>query len=186
MRQRISYNSDDYSGTAIVWFILICVLCFFCFWPDWGWGDNQYATNYSGGWNWGGWWWFWIIIGILFFWWIATLFYTPTDVYADDDEVRIRRPLKSRRIRMSEIESAQPYKVQKNPNKKAFRSAPIKSFGRWGYYNDDKIGDYFAYYGKPDNTVLIKLRDGRQYVVGGEDAKALSDYINSKVKKNNK
>ena len=182
MRQRISYNSDDYSGTAIIWFILICVLCFFCFWPDWGWGDNYYSSNYSGGWSWGGWWWFWIIIGILFFWWICTLFYTPIDVYADDDEVRIRRPLKSRRIKMSEIESAEPYVVSKNPNKKAFGSAPIKSFGRWGKYRDDKIGDYFAYYGKPDNTVLIKLKDGRQYVVGGSDAKALADYINKRKK----
>ena len=185
MRQRISYNSDDYSGTAIIWFILICVLCFFCFWPDWGWGDYNYSSTYnnSGTWNWGGWWWFWIIIGVLFFWWIATLFYTPIDVTADDNEVRIRRPLKSRRIRMEEIESAQPYDVVKNPNRKAFGSAPIKSFGRWGRYNDDRIGDYFAYYGKPENTVLIKLKDGRQYVVGGEDAKALADYINSKANK---
>ncbi|MCH5241185.1 MAG: hypothetical protein J1F67_02000 [Muribaculaceae bacterium] len=184
MRQRISYNSDDYSGTAIIWFILICVLCFFCFWPDWGWGDYNYQSNYvdNGTWNWGGWWWFWIIIGILFFWWICTLFYTPIDVYADDDEVRIRRPLKSRRIKMSEIASAEPYQVSKNPNKKAFGSSPIKSFGRWGKYNDEKIGDYFAYYGKPDNTVLIKLKDGRQYVVGGSDAKALAEYINSKKK----
>ena len=83
---------------------------------------------------------------------------------------------------MSEIESAQPYNVSKNPKKKAFGSAPIKSFGRWGKYSDDNIGDYFAYYGKPENTVLIKLKDGRQYVVGGSDAKALSDYINKKKK----
>ena len=84
---------------------------------------------------------------------------------------------------MSEIESAQPYKVSNKPNKKAFRSSPIRSFGRWGKYSDDNIGDYFAYYGKPENTVLIKLKDGRQYVVGGEDAKALSDYINKRAKK---
>lgn len=84
---------------------------------------------------------------------------------------------------MSEIESAQPYNVERNPNKKAFRSSPIRSFGRWGHYSDNNIGDYFAYYGKPDNTVLIKLKDGRKYVVGGSDAKALSDYINSKANK---
>ena len=83
---------------------------------------------------------------------------------------------------MSDIESAQPYEVSKNPGRKAFRSSPIKSFGRWGRYNDEKIGDYFAYYGKPDNTVLIKLKDGSQYVVGGSDAKALSEYINRKKK----
>lgn len=84
---------------------------------------------------------------------------------------------------MSEIESVAPYQVCKNPNRKAFGSTPIKSFGRWGKYRDDKIGDYFAYYGKPDNTVLITLKDGRKYVVGGSNAKELSDYINSKLKK---
>lgn len=183
MRQRISYNSDDYSGTSIIWFVLICVLCFFCFWPDWGWGDNVYSSNYSNGWNWGGWWWFWIIVGVLFFWWICTLFYAPMDVYADDDEVRIRRPLKSRRIKMSEIASAEPYQVSDKASRKAFGTTPIKSFGSWGKYKDDKIGDYFAYYGKPDHTVLITLKDGRKYVVGGTDSKKMADYINSKLKK---
>ena len=84
---------------------------------------------------------------------------------------------------MSEIESAEPYQVSKNPNGKAFRSMPVRSFGRWGKYSDDKIGDYFAYYGKPENTVLIKLKDGRQYVVGGSDAEKMAAYINSKLKK---
>ena len=84
---------------------------------------------------------------------------------------------------MSEIQSAQPYQVPQNSGRKAFRSSPLKIFGKWGHYHDDKAGDYFAYYGKPENTVLIKLKDGRQYVVGGSDAKALSEYINKKKKK---
>lgn len=179
MRQKISYNSDDYTGSGIIWFILLCLVfcCFFWWTPSDGTGTG---TGYGWGWSW----WGWIIIAILFFWWIFALFYTPLDVYADDDEVRIRRPFKTKRIKMSEIDSAEPYQVSKNPGKKAFKSAPVRTFGRWGQYHDDKIGDYFAYYGKPENTVLIKLKNGKKYVVGGSDAKAMSDYINSKTNNN--
>ena len=173
MRQKISYDSSDYTGSVIIWIIVIgIILCF------WWWPAPAGTYSYAGGW----WWWFWIIVAILFFWWFFALLYTPLDVYADDDEVRIRRPLKTRKIRMDEIASAEPYQVSNKPGKKAFRSAPIKTFGHWGQYHDDKIGDYFAYYGKPDNTVLITLKNGQKYVVGGTDAKAMSEFINSKKK----
>lgn len=187
MRQRIYYNSDDYSGSIIIWIIIIACFCLFFWWIP-GTGNyttdtyNNVAANSYNSYN-GGWWWWWVIIGILVFWWICTLCYAPLSVDADDDEVRIRRPFKTRRIKMSEIESVQPYQVSKKPGKKAFRTSPIRAFGHWGHYHDDNIGDYFAYYGKPDHTVLITLKDGRKYVVGGTDSKAMSDYINSKLKK---
>ena len=176
MRQKISYDSSDYTGSVIIWIIVIGIILCFWWWPTPTYSTASYGN--SGGW----WWWFWILIAILFFWWFCALWYAPLDVYADDNEVRIRRPLKTRKIRMDEIESAQPYQVSKKAGKKAFRSAPIRSFGHWGQYHDDQIGDYFAYYGKPENTVLIKLKNGQKYVVGGTDAKQLSDYINSKRK----
>ena len=176
MRQKIYYDSDDYSG---VWFwILLIILCCCCFWW-WTPGDYTYTDSaYSSGWNWSVW--GWIILGILFIWWIFALCFTPMYVDADDNYVRIRRPFKTRNIRMDEIESAEPYQVSPKASKKAFRSSPIRAFGKWGHYKDDKIGEYFAYYGKPDNTVLIKLKNGQKYVVGGTDAKAMADYINSK------
>ena len=184
MRQKISYDSDDYSGSVAFWILMIVLIfCCFCWWtPSGNYTDTATVAASGSGWSWG-WFWGWIIIGILFFWWIFALCFTPLDVQADDDEVRIRRPLKTRKIKMSEIESAEPYQASPKPGKKAFRSMPIKTFGRWGHYHDDKIGDYFAYYGKPDNTVLITLKDGRKYVVGSSDPKALSDYINSKLNK---
>lgn len=177
MRQNISYDSDDYGWSAFWWILFICLIfCCFFWWPS-----PTPAGTESGWWGWSTW--GWIILICLFIWWICALCYVPLYVDADDDEVRIRRPFKSKQIRMDEIQSAEPYQVEKNPSKKAFGSAPVKTFGRWGKYRDRKIGDYFAYYGKPDNTVLITLKDGRKYVVGGSDAQALSDYINSKLNK---
>ena len=186
MRQNIYYDSDDYGWSIFWWIILICAAFFFIFWwptPEpvntVNQGVNETVNN--GGWNWG-WGWFWIICGVLFIWWICTLCFAPLDVDADDYEVRIRRPFKSKKIRMDEIESAQPYQVSKKARKKFLRSAPVNSFGKWGQYHDDEIGDYYAYYGKPDNTVLITLKNGKKYVVGGTDAQAMADYINKKKK----
>lgn len=182
MRQKISYSSGDYSGSVAFWILMIGLVfcCFFWWTPSCNYSDVNTAT--SSGCNWATFW-GWVILGILFFWWICALCFTPIDVNVDDNEVKIRRPLKSRRIKMSEIQSAEPYQVPQKPNGKAFRSMPVRTFGHWGHYHDDNIGDYFAYYGKPENTVLITLKDGRKYVVGGSDAKALADAINSKISK---
>lgn len=184
MKQRISYDSGDYTGVWF-WVILICLAfcCFFWWTPDYSYTDAAGNVAYNtSGWGWG-WTWGWIILGILFLWWIFALCFTPMDVYADDDEVRIRRPFKSRKIKMSEIESAEPYDVKNASGKKSVSSMPVRTLGTWGKYRDDKIGNYFAYYGKPDQTVLITLKDGRKYVVGGSDAKALADYINERAGK---
>lgn len=183
MRQKIYYNSDDYSGSVIFWILLIVLVCC-CFWwwtPDYDYTDTYTTaanTSYGWGWTWG-----WIILGILFLWWVFALCFTPLDVSANEEEVRIRRPLKSRRIKIDEIQSAEPYQVSNKPGKKAFRTMPIRTFGHWGQYHDDNIGDYFAYYGKPDQTVLITLKNGQKYVVGATDAKALADYINGQLNK---
>lgn len=185
MRQKISYDSSDYTGVWF-WIILLCLVfcCFFWWTPSYDYNDtvntvNNVATTSSGyGWAWT---WGWIIIGILFLWWIFALCFTPLDVYADDDEVRIRRPFKTKRIKMNEIESVQPYDAANAEGKKAVMSSPVRAFGKWGKYRDNKIGDYFAYYGKPDNTVLITLKNGKKYVVGGSNAQELSDYISSKL-----
>lgn len=184
MRQKINYDSSDYTGSVIFWILLIVLVfcCFFWWTPSGDYTDTYntaYATSSCGwGWTWG-----WIILGILFIWWIFALCWTPLDVSADDYEVRIRRPFKSRRIKLSEIASAEPYEVSKNAKGKAFGSMPVRTFGKWGKYHDDKIGDYFAYYGKPDQTVLITLKNGQKYVVGGTDSKAMADYINSRINK---
>lgn len=179
MKQNISYSGSDYAGSVIFWIVLIFCACFFFWIPGTGTGNG---TDYNAGYG-GWWWWFWIFIGILCFFWFCALLYTPTGVYVDDDEVRVKHPIRSKRIRMSDIESAEPYQVSAYPGKKKGIDIKALRIGNHGKYYNDHIGEYEAYYNKPENTVLIKTKDGKQYVIGGSDAKQLADYINSKINK---
>ena len=83
---------------------------------------------------------------------------------------------------MNEIKSVEPYQVSKNARKRFMKGSPLSAKGKSGYYSDDKIGDYYAYYGNPDNTVLITLKDGRKFVVGASNPQELADYINQRIK----
>lgn len=54
-------------------------------------------------------------------------------------------------------------------------------FGYWGYFNDIMIGTYFGYYGCRSNCFLIKMKDGKQYVLGCDNAVEMVDYINQQM-----
>ncbi len=56
-------------------------------------------------------------------------------------------------------------------------------FGYWGYFHDVLIGAYFGYYGSRSNCILIKLKDGKQYVLGCDNPVAIVSYIESQMDK---
>lgn len=56
-------------------------------------------------------------------------------------------------------------------------------FGYWGYYSDIMIGSFIGYYGSRSNCILIRMKDGKQYVLGCENAVAIVKYIISQKNK---
>lgn len=54
-------------------------------------------------------------------------------------------------------------------------------FGFWGYFSHTAIGSYYGFYGSRDSCFLLKLKNGRQYVIGCEDPHAMVDYIRSQM-----
>ncbi len=54
-------------------------------------------------------------------------------------------------------------------------------FGYWGFFHDFVIGSYIGYYGSRNNCILVKMKDGKQYVLGCEDATPLVDYIKTQL-----
>lgn len=56
-------------------------------------------------------------------------------------------------------------------------------FGYWDYFKDFTIGTYIGYYGCRDNCILVKLKTGKQYVLGCDNSVAMVDYITSQLNK---
>lgn len=53
--------------------------------------------------------------------------------------------------------------------------------GYWGYFSDILIGTYFGYYGNRYQCVLVKLKDGMQYVVSCDSPDELVSAINDRI-----
>lgn len=100
--------------------------------------------------------WFWLSFGFLILGWCWSFCFIPTSVSADDDYVHVHRPFRSRKYRLDEIESVDNYNGKKQ--------SPFR----------------YGYYGAPKNPVLIKLKDGKEFVVGTSDPQAFIKYVNGR------
>lgn len=100
---------------------------------------------------------FWILFGLFcvgILWICGSI---PYSVSADDDYIGEERPFNTKKYRMSDIKSAEIADSAK--------------------YSDK--GMHFR--GKYKNPVLITLKDGRQFLIGSNDAGQLVEYINGKI-----
>ena len=110
----------------------------------------------------------------------AALFYAPLSISVDNDELNVNRCWKAKTIPLSDIES-----VQLCPPTMAERRLCGSGgwFGYWGWFSEPSIGKYFAYYGKASDCFLVKLKNGRQYILGCENPKDMIAYLSSKITK---
>ncbi len=110
---------------------------------------------------------------------IAGLYFCPKSIEADRDGVVLHRLLSFSKVfpydKIHMVETCYP----------SFGGVRLCAcggyFGYWGYFHDFVIGSYIGYYGSRSNCVLLKMKDGKQYVLGCDDAETLVAYINSKL-----
>lgn len=112
---------------------------------------------------------------------VAGLFYCPRSVEADNSGIILNRLLsRPKFFAYADIGSADIC----YPSAAGLRLCGSGGFfGYWGYFSDIMIGTYFGYYGSRDNCFLIRLKNGRQYVVGCEDAVAMVGFVKSQIDK---
>jgi hypothetical protein len=107
------------------------------------------------------------------------LFYSPLSITADEKSVRINSPLKIHEIAMQRIVSVERFQ----PTMGAIRICGSGGFlGYWGLFREGDVGNYMAYYGKASDCFLIRLDNGKKYVLGCKDADAMVDYIQKQIK----
>lgn len=111
---------------------------------------------------------------------IVGLYYCPTSIEAEEYGVTLHRLLSSPKVF--------PYDTIDivdtcYPSAGGIRLCGSGGyFGYWGYFSDIIIGTYFGYYGSHSYCFLVKLKNGKQYVIGCENPVAIVDYIKSHIR----
>ncbi len=113
---------------------------------------------------------------------IAGLYYCPISIEANASGVKLNRLLSGAKcFHYDEIETVDTC----YPSAGGLRLCGSGGFfGYWGYFSDIMIGSYFGYYGSRNNCFMIKLKNGKQYVIGCDNAISIVDYINGKLPNN--
>lgn len=111
---------------------------------------------------------------------IFGLYYCPKFIVADEYALTLHRVLASPMVfPYSSLQSADTC----YPVTGIIRVwASCGFFGYWGYFQDYMIGSYVGCYGDRNNCILVKTKDGHQYVLGCDDADALISCIDSQLK----
>lgn len=108
----------------------------------------------------------------------SALCFMPLSISLDNDNLRIRRPLKTKSIPLTDIADARLCP----PTMGAIRICGSGGwFGWYGWFREKDLGKYFAYYGKASDCFLVTLRDGRKYMLGCEDAPEMVKAIAERI-----
>lgn len=120
-----------------------------------------------------------IILSITLVMLIGTgLFYSPKYIEISEDALIIQRSLNSKVIQYSDISTVD----RCMPSAGGLRLCGSGGFmGYWGYFSDIIIGTYFGYYGDRNQCILIKLKNGRQYVISCTSPTEMTNAINEKL-----
>lgn len=116
---------------------------------------------------------------ILGFTTVSGLYFCPKSIEANDSGITLHRLFSSPKVfPYNSIQSVETC----YPSVGGLRlCASGGFFGYWGYFSDIITGSYFGYYGSRSCCILVKLKDGKQYVLGCENPSAMVDYINSLI-----
>lgn len=159
MKQKVKFSSYSLIVTAVV--MILCVVGIFSLI-----GNAEKLTLFC------------IIIGGVT---IVGLYYCPKSIQANESSVTLHRLLSSPKVfNYNSIQAVDTC----YPSAGGLRLCGSGGFfGYWGYFNDIMIGTYFGYYGSRSDCLLLKMKDGKQYVFGCENAVAMVDYIQSQLNK---
>lgn len=97
----------------------------------------------------------------------AVLFFSPMSLAIDDSSLIVNFSVRHKTIPLSEIESVRLCP----PTMGAIRVCGSGGFfGYWGWFKENDLGKYFAYYGKASDCFLVTLKGGKKYLLGCKDA----------------
>ncbi len=119
-----------------------------------------------------------IFAGVIVFICAMSLFYTPMSVSVTANSLNVNRSLRVKSIPFDEIESIRLWPPTMGERRVCGSGG---WFGYWGWFHDRELGHYFAYYGKSSDCFLVRLRNGRSYVIGCQNPQTIVDEVCRKI-----
>ena len=116
----------------------------------------------------------WLLLFIVIVWSVCTLFYSPMYIVLTEDSIDVVTLIRVRCIPLDEIASVKIC----TPTMAEHRICGSGGyFGYFGWFREPSIGKYFAYYGKASQTFLIRLKSGKQYMLGCSDSREMAEAL---------
>ncbi len=123
----------------------------------------------------------WLFVGLLTFMLVLTLFLAPVSVSLTGNAIKLRAPLSRKNTPIDKIVKVKEF-VPSATIKSTFGSRDW--LGTWGWFKDNRIGRYRAFYGNPDECFLVELSDGKIFLIGCVDSKEMMNEIRKKCNLN--
>lgn len=118
-----------------------------------------------------------IMLGLAMVLALSVLFFAPMSVTADEQELCFASSFCYKCIPMKSIASVELYK----PGNYIRICASGGFCGYWGYFREQGIGKYYGAYGKASECFLVRLKNGKQYVLGCKNHREMVEYIAKKI-----
>ncbi|MDE6485112.1 MAG: PH domain-containing protein [Duncaniella sp.] len=125
----------------------------------------------------------WLLGGLLAIMLVLMLFFAPVSVSVTDRGIKLKSLLNCKNIPFDKIIKVKEF-IPSATAKSPFGSRDW--LGSWGWFKDNRIGRYRAFYGKPDECFLVTLSDGKMFLIGCEDHAAVADAIREKMQPDSK
>lgn len=108
----------------------------------------------------------------------VSLYFYPKSLETNDEGLILHCGISDKKFRFSDIS-----KVERcYPSPGGLRLCGSGGFlGYWGYFTDIVIGNYFGYYGDRNQCFLLKLKDGKQYVLSCEHSDEMVNVIDNNL-----
>ncbi|MDE6341413.1 MAG: PH domain-containing protein [Muribaculaceae bacterium] len=106
------------------------------------------------------------------------LFYSPMILRLTDDSLNVETSFRVKKFPLSEIEEVKicpPTMAER----RIFGSGGF--MGYWGWFRESSIGKYFAFYGQASQTFLIRMKSGRQYMLGCSDSTEMAEALTDRL-----
>ena len=120
----------------------------------------------------------WLLLAIVVIWSFFTLFYSPMYIVLTEDSINVETLMRKRRIPLDEIASVKICPPTMSEHRICGSGG---YFGYFGWFREPSIGKYFAYYGMASQTFLIRLKSGRQYMLGCKDSKEMAKELGNSL-----